>query len=286
MIKPLMMSCNTLPNIDTEIRYPCLASGKLDGIRGCVQNGVLSSRSGKDSLNRHATQYLSKPIFEGLDGELCLKGEKWNVFLANQSAFMEQSGKPEFIFHVFDDINQPYASAAKRKALTSVRVQKLFELGYDVHFCEQHLVNSPAELRDLYDEYRSRGYEGLIVTDPKGLYKHGRSTLKQGISLKLKPCQDDEGVIVDFEEYMFNLDAGNSKRKENLIPGDKLGAFILEWRGVRFGCGTGLTDAQRKLYWKNRDSMLGAQVTFKYMETFPDTGAPRSPVFKAIRVPQ
>lgn len=284
MIKNLMLSCNTLPDIDKDIKYPCLASGKLDGVRGCVQDGQLVSRSLKaHTLNRYVTTYLSKPIFEGLDGELCLAGESWNNFQANMSAFTTQSGEPKFVWYVFDDISKPFLSAQKRKALAKERVQVLFDLGYPVTFCEQELVGSPTRLRIMYETFREAGYEGLIVMDPDGLYKHGRSTLKQGTSLKLKPCHDSEAIITGFEELMHNLDAGNSKKQENMVPGNKLGALLVTWRGTQFGIGTGFTDAQRQFIWNNQKGLKGHLVTFKYMETFPDTGIPRGPVFKGFR---
>lgn len=284
MIKPLMLSCNTIPDIDKDIRYPVLASGKLDGVRGCVQDNGLVSRSLKShTLNRHATAYLSKPIFEGLDGELCLAGEDWNNFNANQSAFTTQGGAPNFIWHVFDDISMPYSSAKHRKELTKERVHVLFDLGYDVTFCEQKLIECAKDLRYMYDEHREKGYEGLIVMDPGGLYKHGRSTLRQGTSLKLKPQNDSEAKIIGFEELMHNLDAGNSKMKENMVPGNKLGALIVDWNGIVFNIGTGFTDAQRVYIWQNRVQLFNQYVTFKYMETFPDTGVPRGPVFKGLR---
>lgn len=283
-VKPLMMSCNTIPDIDKDIKYPVLVSYKLDGVRGCVQDGQLASRSGKaHTLNRYVTNRLSNNIFEGLDGELCLNGKDWNNFNANQSAFTSQGGEPNFVWYIFDDISKPYMSAEARKRLAKARVDKLYDLGYPVFFCEQYLIHSPTELRNLYEQARSRGYEGLIVMDLKGLYKHGRSTLKQGTSLKLKPSNDSEAKVIGFEELMHNLDAGNSKKLENLIPGNKLGALVVDWNGVQFNIGTGFTDSQRVYIWNNRDIIKGQLVTFKYMETFPDTGCPRAPVFKGFR---
>lgn len=279
----LMLSCNTLPNIDTEVSYPCLASGKLDGIRGCVQKGAPRTRTLKDLPNRSTRARLSSPALEGLDGELTLKGSLWNDFNANQSAFMSHDGTPDFIFHVFDDISKPHMPAAKRKALARERVYVLRDLGYPVEFCEQHEVNSPAELRVLYADYRERGYEGLIVMDRLGCYKHGRSTLKQAISLKLKPCNDAEAVVVGFEELQHNTDAGNTQRQENMVPGNMLGRLNVSWNGVLFGIGSGFTISQRQEIWRNQSAYLGKLVTFKYMEVFKDTGIPRGPIFKGWR---
>lgn len=279
----LMLSCNTLPNIDTEVPYPCLASGKLDGIRACIQAGAPRTRTLKDLPNRHTRQRLSSAALEGLDGELTLKGELWNDFNANQSAFMSHDGKPDFIFHVFDDISKPHMPAVKRKALAKERVAVLRDLGYPVEFCEQYEVSNSTDLRAMYLKYRANGYEGLIVMDRLGCYKHGRSTLNQAISLKLKPCKDAEAVVVGFEELQRNLDAGNSKRKENLVPGGTLGRLNVSWDGVLFGIGSGFTDSQRQEIWDNQDKYLGKLVTFKYMEVFKDTGAPRGPIFKGWR---
>lgn len=284
ILKKLMLSCNTIPDIDKDIKFPVLASGKLDGVRGCVQGGTLVSRSLKaHTLNRSVSAYMSKPIFEGLDGEICLKGQRWNDFNANQSAFTSMGGEPEFLCHVFDDISLPYMSAKKRKDLTKERCKVLFDLGYNIAFCEQHVITNAADLRALYNSYRERGYEGLIVMDPDGLYKHGRSTLNQGTSLKLKPQNDSEAIVTGFEELMHNLDAGNSKKLENMVPGNKLGALVVDWNGVKFNIGSGFTDAIRVEVWNKQDFYLGKHVTFKYMETFPDTGAPRGPIFKGFR---
>lgn len=281
-MKSVMLSCNTIPNVYTDITYPVLASGKLDGVRGIVYGHKLLSRSLKDTINRFVVSLLSRPEFEGLDGELTLKGESWNNFNENQSAFMTQNGHPDFTFHVFDDASHP-GDAYERKRYAQYRVQELKEAGCTfIEFCEQHVVTSPDELRKLYDAHRNSGYEGLIVMSPRGKYKQGRSTLKQQISLKLKPCEDAEAKIVGFEELMHNMDAGNSKCKENLVPGGKLGALIVEMNGVQFNIGTGFDDYWRQHIWDNQAKYVHATVTFKYMEKFP-SGIPRSPVFKGIR---
>ena len=289
-MKKLMLAENTLPNIDTDIIYPCLASGKLDGIRGCVQDGQLVSRSLKSSLNRHITAMLSTAEFEGLDGELTVQGERWNDFNHNQSVIMEQSAKPKFTFHVFDDISQDMrADARKTRTATIVSLLSAFNHshfnanGVELKSVKQHLVNTPEELRALYDEYRSNGYEGLIVMSPSGKYKNGRSTLKQQIMLKLKPSSDDEGVLIGVNAVYHNLDAGNTKMQGNLVKGSRAGALVLLWKGRKIFVGPGkMSHALATDVLNNFDKYKGKLVTFTYMELYA-SGEPRSARFKGFR---
>ena len=282
-MKKLMLSANKQPNT-SEINYPVLVSGKLDGVRGCVQNGTLVSRSLKESHNRHVAKLLGNPMLDGLDGELCLPGKDFNDFNKNQSAFMTQSGEPKFVFHVFDDMSQDMVTYT-RKLNVSNRVDYLKQHGFPVEYCTQHMVFREEELLKLYDDYRDKGYEGLIIMDPKGLYKHGRSTLNQGISLKLKPCEDSEAVITGFEVVQHNMDAGNSKKKENLYDGVRAGKIIAKWGDQTIYIGTGFDHDSAWVWWNNPEKFIGQIVKFKYMELTP-YGMPRCPVFLGIRSPE
>ncbi len=289
-MKKVMLAANEQPNLD-ELTYPVLASGKIDGVRVCVQEGqCVAGRSLKPSVNQHVMTQLSDPVFEGMDGELTLADESWNDFNANQSAIMTKSGKPRpLTFHVFDSMDERalLKNAYDRKNYAKQHVEALSDCieldGITLRFCQQVLVHSADELRMMYDDYRNLGYEGLIVMDPTAKYKHGRSTLKQGIMLKLKPSEDSEATIVGMEELMRNLDAGNTKCKENLVPGDMMGKLNIIWNGLRFNIGTGFTEAQRIEMWQNQDKYLGKLAKFKFMEVHKGTGIPRSPVFVGIR---
>ncbi|BAM63079.1 putative DNA ligase-product DNA complex-adenylate [Edwardsiella phage ETP-1] len=278
----VMLSCNTIPNVHTDIAYPVLASGKIDGIRMCVQEGQAVSRSLKPMANHMLRTKHSTKLLDGLDGELTVANSDWNSFNVNSSAIMTQGTNPSVLYHVFDDMLNP-AQASTRKSQTHDRVKQLQDAGWEhLRFCEQHLAHNAMELLELYDSYRARGYEGLIVMKPSGHYKNGRSTLLQQLSLKLKPQADAEAVVVGFEELMHNLDAGNSKCAEHLVPGNKLGALIVEFNGQTFNIGTGFDDYMRNEVWINKHKYIGQLVTFKYMELYP-SGVPRGPVFKGFR---
>jgi len=53
-----------------DLRFPLLASPKLDGIRAIVRNGQVLGRSLKPLPNKLIQRMLGREDLEGLDGEL------------------------------------------------------------------------------------------------------------------------------------------------------------------------------------------------------------------------
>lgn len=289
-MKNVMLAASQLANVH-ELKYPVLASGKIDGVRVCVQEGkCVAGRSLKPSINKYVMEQLSDPVFEGMDGELTLADESWNDFNANQSAIMTKSGIPKkLVFHVFDSMDERALTkcAQERKEYARQHVESINEAinmpNITIRFCKQFLVHSAEELLRAYEKAREAGYEGLIVCDPKAKYKHGRSTLKQGIMLKLKPCEDDEAELIGFEKVQHNLDAGNSNSIYNKVEGERAGRLIAKWRDRTIHIGPGkLTHNLAEDIAKNFDKYKGRMFTFTYMEIHK-SGEPRSARFKGFR---
>ena len=122
--------------------------------------------------------------------------------------------------------------------------------------------------------YRRMGGEGLILRNPDGVYKFGRSTPKQQLSIKVKFFEQDEFEIVGFEERYTNTNettinelgyTSRSSHKDNLVPTNTLGSLVLKCGDTTFKCGTGFTDEQRQEIWDNRDKYLGKLVSVRYM---------------------
>ena len=55
------------------------------------------------------------------------------------------------------------------------------------------------------------GFEGAMVRSLDGRYKNGRSTLREGLLLKVKPWKDSEAEILEVYEMMRNE---NEEEKE------------------------------------------------------------------------
>ena len=66
-MKP-MLACDYDP---AKLKYPCIASPKLDGVRGLVSGGSVLSRSLKQIPNKFVQEMLGGyPPLDGFDGEL------------------------------------------------------------------------------------------------------------------------------------------------------------------------------------------------------------------------
>lgn len=275
--KPMLAG---VANVET-LTYPVLCSPKYDGIRCIIRNGQAISRKLLPIPNEHVQKLLSG-LPTGLDGELLLEGKTFNQI---QSAVMRPDGIPDFHFYVFDIVsNKPYEQ----------RMSELEALNLPA-VCVKVLpkkINNEAELMAYETKCINAGDEGVMIRSPRGPYKFGRSTEKQGFLLKLKRFSDAEARIIGFEELMHNTneatkdELGHTKRsskKAGMIPAGTLGSFIVETDdGRTFNVATGMSVDERQHYWDNRHTYIGALVKYKFQEV----GAkdlPRFPVFLGIR---
>lgn len=294
-MKP-MLAERKCPKIST-LRYPIIASPKLDGIRALVIRGRLRSRKLEGIPNLIATKRFSSPTLEGFDGEL-IYGDPTakDAYRVTQSILSERDEPrgADVRFHVFDIWSS--------KAPYFARLAELQTRAREDIWDEQGLVLVPAELKltaealAAYEEEQLElGYEGLILRDPNGAYKYGRSTLKEAGMLKLKRFADAEATVVGYFEEMKNNNPklrdklGNAKRsshQENKVGKGRLGKLVCVneklWPGVTFEVGTGFTAKMREELWARRDALAGKKVKFKY---FPLGGKerPRHPVFLGWR---
>lgn len=279
-----MLAC-TVESME-DIKFPVLATPKLDGIRCLIFNGQAVSRNFKPIQNTFIREKLSNDLPDGLDGELILEGKEFNEV---SSAVMREDGEPDFRYYVFDyapgDLMQTYNSR-----MNALRVLRL------PSFCVKLL---PVEIKNLKDlmAYENKcvkeGYEGVMIRTPDGPYKCGRSTSREGFLQKIKRFTDSEAEIVDFNEREHNAneatkdELGRTKRsshQENMVKMGTLGAFFVRdvTTGIEFKIGTGMDDILRQEVWDNREKYSKMLVKYKYQAS----GAkdlPRFPVFIGFR---
>lgn len=275
------------------IRYPVLATPKIDGIRCVIRNGRALSRSLKPIANRFVAATLAGlPPF---DGEIVVPGTFQDV----TSGIMSTEGSPDFRYKIFDMVppegtDIPYCQRMEnlRQTASLLGPGPIADRRLDFLFPIE--ISSRAQL-DLYlQQCLAAGHEGVMVRDPFGGYKYGRATLKQGWLTKVKPFEDAEAMIIGFEEQMKNGNEATtdnlghterSSHKANLVPKGTLGALVVESEKFgQFNIGTGFDDAFRAEVWANRDAYLGKLVTFRY-QAIGTKDKPRIPSFKGIRNP-
>jgi DNA ligase-1 len=296
--KPMLAETAPLTGLES-LRYPMMASPKLDGIRAIIRDGVVMSRSMKPIRNRRVQSLFGRAELEGLDGELIV-GNPFadNAYLVTTSGVMSADGEPNVVFHVFDHLGYedlPYRERLARAAEV-VGAHPLYgRLGEErqLEFLWHTEIRDADHLLEFEQAWLAAGAEGVMVRCPNGPYKQGRSTLKEGWLLKVKRFVDAEAEIIGFTELMHNGNEaktnalGHTERssaKEGLVPMNTLGNLIVRHveTSVEFEIGTGFTAAQRADIWAKRETMLGQLAKFK---SFPVgvKDKPRLPVFLGFR---
>lgn len=298
IMKPMLAGkCSDI----TKLKYPVLATPKIDGIRCLIIRGgngdpKAVSRNFKPIPNNYVRGWLENHCAVGFDGELVAADGN---FQQTSSAIMSRSGTPSFEYRVFDYY---YGEGDyERRVDKLIRIWEQCAMEHNQfpahnYACKLILPEAMYDV-DQLEEYEalclSEGFEGVMVRDPKGPYKFGRSTEREGYLLKIKRFEDGEAVVVGVEEKMHNSNGpmddplGRTRRhsfKEGMVPMNTLGALLVKdcKTGVEFRIGTGFDDALRQTLWNARATLNGTIVKYKSQPTGVKD-KPRFPVFLGIR---
>ena len=267
-----------------KIKFPCQVSPKLDGIRCIVRDGVAYSRNLKPLPNLYMQKKIKEMQVNDHDGEI-LVGDPTNADAFRQAmhGIMSEDEEPDFVFWAFDLITEE---------LKDKPYSERYELINLNNRVESPIVNNMEELNSLEERWTSMGYEGLMVRSLNGRYKYGRSSVNEGILLKVKRFVDDEATIIGFQEGQHNANEATtdllghterSSHKENKIPKGMLGSLIcLTSEGKEFRLGTGFKEAERIHIWNNKESYLGKLAKFRY-QPCGMKDLPRFPSYLGIR---
>lgn len=293
--------------VESKVVFPTYVQPKYDGYRCLVSDGVALSSALKPFPNPNLQAFFKEhgSLLEGFDGELvCGDPNKADTFNSTQNGgIMADSGNVDFTLHVFDLWDAPNVPYITRLYNLKYLIESPYNRAVSVRIklARTELANSLKSLMDFEEGFVNEGYEGVIIKSPTGLYKHGRSTVNQGWSQKIKRFQDAEGVIVGFEELLINQNEpiqdalGHQKRSSHQagkVPAGTLGALKLappaksalatSYGQITFRCGSGFDIPTRQLIWNNRDKYLGKLVRFKYFAV-GGYDAPRHPTFLSFR---
>jgi DNA ligase 1 len=290
-----------LDAILATLTYPLLGSPKLDGIRCTIQNGRLYSRSLKLIPNLEMQKLWGKKEYNDLDGEIIVGPATAPDCFNRSTSIVMSRNKPatDATYNVFDCFDKMLA--------TQLFAERL-ENAYDAQDCDPYTgsnrivqvphveLKNPKQLLAYEEKMAKLGHEGIMLRDPEGVYKHGRSTLTEGGLIAVKRFVDAEAVILDTYEQEANtnakVDGKRTSHKAGKIGKDTLGGFtVMVWehgaksaaQGVfNIGTGIGLTDDHRKALWLIRKQLPGKIIKFRYQKVGTKT-APRIPSFLGFR---
>ena len=144
-------------------------------------------------------------------------------------------------------------------------IENKIDLKYLKIVPRHYVSRDESAIKSLHDKFVTEGYEGAMIKNPDAFYKFGRGY----DVMKYKSFHDVDLPIKGILE-------GTGKHS------NKLGSFIVEYKGTDVQVGSGLSDAIRETVWGDPDSFVGRTIEIRYQEVTPD-GSLRFPTFVCFR---
>jgi DNA ligase 1 len=310
-MKPLL-ACDV--NLD-KLNYPVMVFAKIDGVRALNVDGRLVGRSGKQFKNELNTEFFSDSRFTGFDGEMVVdRITGFGICNETTSALTTIRGSINtrwcLFDYVLDGANNEHSYLDRYKLLIDV-VSELYRkdplLMRRLWVVPFQTAHNREDLERIELEKLEQGYEGLVIRDPNARYKYGRSTVNEGIFLRLKRFVDTEIEITHVVEGKTNRNelkstpngyAERSTVSENMVPNGmigticgraietvKLGEHVVLFKGQEVEVGPGkMAHNDRKYYFENQNEIIGKIGKFQF---FPIgvKDKPRFPTFQGFRDP-
>lgn len=288
-----------------KLKYPVVVLPKIDGVRGWNPDGELLGRSLKKFRNQYVSTMFTHQHLAGLDGELALGSPTVlpvspSLCRDTTSAVTSGDGCPEVTWWVFDLVDETtegcgYADRLET-AMARVRWVRNAVGKLNIAVVPATMCFSLEEVLELEAKYLDEGYEGIIIRDPNGLHKQGRSTVKEGGFLRIKRFADAEACVLSVVEGLHNgneaktNELGHTERSshaENMVPNGTVGMLVCRdlesGRVINVGPGA-MAHAERKAYFDSGE-LIGKIIKYKF---FPhgEKDKPRFPTFLSIRSPE
>ena len=277
----LPMLAHSFEKRGKDIKFPCAAQPKLDGIRATSnEKGRIWSRTRKEiiSVPHITSEILLNDIdssFEMLDGELYnhdLKDDFEKI-----TKVVSQKKKPSkdhkiVQYHVYDiPSEKPFKE--RMEDLQKLKMKLLNSLGSEgfIRIVDTVICNNREELDKYMNECLEEGYEGVMV---RNLNDEGYDYKRSKNLQKMKEFEDAEFKIVDVEEGRGKL-SGHA------------GSFVCfvdnDGEEVRFNAKLTGKISELKKYLVNKEEYIGKSLTVQFQGYTTKNKVPRFPVALRIR---
>jgi DNA ligase-1 len=243
---------------ESKLKGQVFVEPKLDGVRVIAicdiekDEVILMSRNGKELVNfPHINTQLYHLLGE-LDRSWVFDGE---IMSADFQSLMKQIHRKgdaqtdDAVLNLFDCMPLEMFQQGECTEPLTKRKEWLesFDFGPNIRTIESVRF----DLEEDYDKFMDynkmcidKGYEGIMIKPQNGVYECKRSSLW----LKVKPFIEVSLKVVAVEE-------GTGRNQ------GKLGALIVEGtddgKFIRTNVGSGLTDEDRKTFWKDTEKLIG-----------------------------
>lgn len=258
----LPMKVNEYYKHKSKVVFPCLTSVKLNGVNVEYRlvDGELKllSRGGEEypippHQKEEALSVLKHLGTSSINGEMYIHGEHLQDLMAATKKPNDLS--PRLVFWIFDfpEVEGDYSTRC------SNNYAKLAELKLDaIAAINVGVATSHEDLEEQHTIATDVGYEGIIVRNPKGLYKYNTRSLDV---FKLKKALDGEFLVTGFNldkngHCVFVASCGDSKE------------FKVKLKG---------SNEERLEMASNAESYIGQRLKVEY-ETVSKSDIPLKPV--------
>ena len=270
-------------------------SQKLNGSRCFYYKGKLYTRQGKvytgcehiirdiENLLQYLSQHLRLKLDYVFDGELVLKDNSLSDSEAFQKgvgiANSDKENKEELKLVIFDMI--PTTQFENNYCIDYYRYRK------DLLKATHPIIKENLELTNI--EIVPMFYEGTDQTEIWKWLDYAEQNDMEGIMINLNTpyeCKRTKNLIKCKKFYTLDLKVTDVLEGDGRLKGT-LGALVVDYKGNTVNVGSGFSDAQRKEFWNNKDSIIGRVIEVKYKEITKnkDTGLEslQFPVFISLR---
>jgi hypothetical protein len=293
---PVMLCSQFEQKLVDKIKFPAYAQMKMDGMRfnAIVRDGKVEyrSRNGKEIqlLGNLDEQFISMAgevdcVFDGellvmLPGDhqfadrqtgngILNKANKGTIS-AQEAAMVHASVWDVIPYAYFTDGHCPVPYSKRFSSLEQL-VQKQSVDNKRVWLVSSQIVQTIEEAQEMFQEYLSLGYEGIILKDGSGVWEDKRAKHQ----IKFKGELECDLKIVAVEE-------GSGKYA------GMLGALICESSDgvVKVSVGSGLNDEHRINLWHIKQEILDKIVAVKYNTRIKNKAGEESlflPIFVELR---
>ena len=263
-------------------------SQKLNGVRGTYFDGKLISRQGKEFNGlEHILADIKRLIPNAeewvLDGELIRKNidcisDNENFRLTTGTVNQEDGDKSLIQMVIFDILPKAEFLCGESKLTYRDRLEQLKKLKRQI---QRLALDSLLVVEILYtgtdmsmispclDRMIAEGKEGMMLNRNCKYFRRRHNGI-----LKVKQFYTVDLEVVDLEEGTGRLTG-------------TLGAFVVRYKGNYLHVGSGMTDEQRKQFWRDGISLIGRVIEVKYKDESLDkrTGlySLQFPIFVQLR---
>ena len=218
-----------------RVKYPCISTVKLDGVRAIYRDGVFYTRNGKilHGLEALAGRLRGAPV---LDGELVCPGMDFQTSSGQLRSFAET---PNAQFHIIDLPEHPSRVFGERLLSASTVTTD------SIHITDWRLVKKAEDIEQHYQACLDAGYEGVVVKPLEYEYVNKRSF----DWMKLKAINTVDARIADIFE-------GTGKYSSSA------GGVIIQMPDseVLVRVGSGFSDEQRDEIYAAPDNYIGRTI--------------------------